>query len=302
MADRQHVGFIGLGQMGEPMATNVAAQGIDLTVFDTRTDVTSKVAHKIGARQAESIFEVGEYAPIVVLSLPNGQAVRDVVLGTETIAGLVESLQSGSILIDMSSSEPNSTRSLGDTLRENQIYMLDAPVSGGVKKATTGMLTIMTGGDQTIVESLAWLFDAIGEKRFYTGPLGSGHAMKALNNYVSAAGLVAASEAVRVGSAFGIDSSLIVDILNGSTGRNNSTENKFHQYILPKNYASGFSLGLMAKDVKIASNLARRTNISGGFLEICTELWGQASVELGADADHTEFIKVLGPDNDSDYL
>ena len=127
----------------------------------------------------------------------------------------------------------------------------------------------------------------MGKSIFETGPIGSGHAMKALNNYVSAAGLLAACEALRVGTQFGLDPVLMTDILNASTGRNNSTEVKLKPFVIPKNYTSGFSMALMAKDLRTADDLARQIDVPAPFSHACSALWAQALDALGSEADHT---------------
>jgi 3-hydroxyisobutyrate dehydrogenase len=171
--------------------------------------------------------------------------------------------------------------------------VVDAPVSGGVKRALDGSLAIMLGGDAEVARRVMPLLAPLGGAIFRTGPLGSGHAMKALNNYVSAAGLAAAAEAVIVGSHFGLDPLVIVDVLNASTGRNNSTENKLKQQVLSGEFASGFALGLMAKDLHTAADIARHLGVAAPLAEACDRLWSAADAALGAGADHTEIFRYL---------
>jgi 3-hydroxyisobutyrate dehydrogenase len=216
--------------------------------------------------------------------------VREVVLGD---SGLVSGLQTGAIVIDMSSSEPIGTRELGEVLAGKGIGMIDAPVSGGVKRAEDGSLATMVGGDPAVIARVRPVLEAMAKQIFLTGPLGSGHAMKALNNLVSAAGLWMAAEALLVGKQFGLAPETMVDVLNASTGRNNSTENKFKQHILSRAFGSGFSLGLMAKDLRTAQELAVATGVFAPFARCCTELWNEALGELGAAADHTAIVRVL---------
>ena len=171
--------------------------------------------------------------------------------------------------------------------------MLDAPVSGGVKKAVSGKLAIMLGGDdEAAKDAVVPLLETMG-KVFRTGPLGSGHALKALNNFLSASGLAAACEALIVGKKFGLDPATMIDVINASTGRNNSTENKFHSLILDGNYASGFALDLMAKDLNAAARLARELGIDVHILQHAAAMWSDADARLGAGADHVEIHKYL---------
>ncbi len=206
---------------------------------------------------------------------------------------LVAHLAADTVIIDMSSSAPIGTRELSDEVAARGIHLLDAPVSGGVKRALDGSLAIMVGGPAEIVARVRPLLEAMGKSIFASGAVGSGHAMKALNNYVSAAGLTAACEALQIGERFGLDPVLMTDILNTSTGRNNSTEVKLKPFVIPKNYASGFSLALMAKDLRTADDLARHLGMSARLsAELCT-LWEEALAELGAQADHTAIDAFL---------
>jgi 3-hydroxyisobutyrate dehydrogenase len=145
----------------------------------------------------------------------------------------------------------------------------------------------MVGGSGTDIAAVRPLLEAMGKSIFETGPIGSGHAMKALNNYVSAAGLLAACEALRVGAKFGLDPVLMTDVLNASTGRNNSTEVKLKPFVIPKNYSSGFSMALMTKDLRTADHLACQLDVPAPFSHACTALWARALDELGSEADHT---------------
>ncbi len=200
---------------------------------------------------------------------------------------LLAGFSRGSVLVDMSSSSPVGTRELGARLAERGVAMLDAPVSGGVGKAADATLSIMVGGDARSIARCRALFEAMGKQIFIAGPLGSGHAMKALNNYVSAAGLVAAVEGVLAAQRFGLDPRNVVDILNASTGMNNSTLNKFHQFILSRAFDSGFSLDLMVKDLRTALEVARSTGSPAPLAEACLEAWTEAQASLGPGKDHT---------------
>lgn len=284
------VGFVGLGNMGWPMARNLAAGGIRLMVADAKDGVAKAFAAETGATPAGSLQELAHAAAVIILMLPNGDVVRDLLLGDK---GLVPHMSAGSVVIDMSSCDPVGTQEIGKALAEHGIEMLDAPVSGGVKRAVPGELAIMVGGEAELYERVKSLLDLMGSKVFRAGPLGAGHAIKALNNYVSAAGLVAAADAVRIAARFGIAPGEAVDILNASSGRNNSTEVKFHQFILSETYNSGFSLSLMAKDIGIASEMAKEKGSFAPLLAQCLDLWREAGDHLPADTDHTGIFKYL---------
>jgi 3-hydroxyisobutyrate dehydrogenase len=288
LAPPARIGFVGLGQMGRPMARNLARAGFTLALADLDRVHTQALAAELQGETPASLRALGAACEAVVTMLPDGKTVRDAVLGE---SGLAAGLARGAIVIDMSSSSPVGTRELGAALAERGVSLVDAPVSGGVGRAVDGSLAIMAGGDEAAIERVRPVLAALGKTIFLTGPLGSGHAMKALNNYVSAAGLVAAVEAVLAGSRFGLDPSTMVAILNASTGRNNSTENKLPQFVLPRDFSSGFSLGLMVKDLRTALELAHATGTPVPLAETCVAAWVEAERELGGSADHTAVVK-----------
>ena len=221
------------------------------------------VAAEHGARgAASSLAELAKNSDVVITMLPDGHIVRRVALGqgARTTTASSKASRKARVIIDMSSSAPVGTRELGKDLAERGISLIDAPVSGGVRGAVAATMSIMIGGDKAIADRYDDLLSAMG-KRFYVGTLGSGHAAKVLNNYVSAAGLAAAAEAVLVAERFGIDPQTLINVINASTGRNNSTENKFAQFILNGKFNSGFALGLMAKDITLAMEVAEACNV-----------------------------------------
>src|SRR5882762_3313865 len=266
------VGFVGPGKMGNPMARNLARAGYGIVAHDLDPNALRRARDATGAEAPGSLKAMASRCEAVITMLPDGNAVRAVVFGSGGSADcLLAGLSRGSILVDMSSSSPLGTRELGARLAERGVAMLDAPVSGGVRKAADATLSIMVGGDaQSIARSLP-ILEAMGRQIFLTGPLGPGHAMKALNNYVSAAGLVAAAEGVLAAQRFGLDPGNVVDILNASTGMNNSTLNKFHQFILSRTFDSGFSLDLMVKDLNTALEVARSTGSPARLAGACLE-------------------------------
>lgn len=282
-APPERIGFVGLGRMGAPMARNLARAGFTLAVADASDAAVKRFAADVACETPASLAALGGACRAVITMLPDGKVVRDVALA----AGLAP----GSIVIDMSSSAPVGTRELGATLAARGIALVDAPVSGGVRKAVDGSLSIMTGGDAAAIERVRPVLAAMGRRIFLTGPLGAGHAMKALNNYVSAAGLAAAAEAVIAGTRFGLDAATIVSILNASTGKNNSTENKFPQFVLTRAFDSGFSIALMVKDLRIALDVARATGSPVPLGEACLEAWTRAEHLLGGQADHTAAVQ-----------
>lgn len=290
----ERIGLVGLGQMGAPMGRNLARAGFRLVVADVNPDAVRRFAEVTSCEVPPDLKSLGAACRVVITMLPDGATVRRVVLGETTRDGedcLVAGLAQGAVVIDMSSSSPVGTRELGPLLETRGITLIDAPVSGGVKKAIDGTLAIMAGGDPAAIEAVRPVLDAMGGKVFATGPLGAGHAMKALNNYVSAAGFAAAAEAVLAGARFGLEPETIVAILNASTGRNNSTENKFPQMVLPRTFNSGFTVGLMVKDLRIALEVAKASGMPAPFAEACLAEWTATERELGGGADHTAAVQ-----------
>jgi 3-hydroxyisobutyrate dehydrogenase len=278
------VGFVGLGRMGTPMVRRLAAAGIAVRGHDTvpRPELADVVT-LVGEAS-----EVADGAPVVILMLPDSAAVDAVVHG----AGLLDALAPGAVLVDMGSSEPLRTRALADEVAARGATLVDAPVSGGVSGATAGTMTIMVGGPDDAVAGLEPLLAALGRVR-PVGPVGAGHALKALNNLMSAAHLLASSEALLAGQRFGLDPAVMLDAVNGSSGRSGSTQTKWPDFVLPETYDSGFALALMVKDIRIALGLIRATEVPSGHAARTVELWAEAAAALGPGADHTEVVRWL---------
>jgi len=287
MTQQKTVAFIGLGQMGRPMSGHLAKAGYRVRAFDASPDTLAAVAAETAATACASAAEAARGADVLITMLPDGKIVRQVLLD----AGTAAALPRGASVVDMSSSDPVGTRELGEALAALGLTLIDAPVSGGVARARTAQLSIMAGGDAAAIERLRSLLETMGNRVFLTGPLGSGHAMKALNNYVSAAGLAAVCEALVVGRAFGLDPAAMNEVLNASTGKNNATEVKVKQFLLSGAFNSGFSAGLMTKDLATAAQLADAMGIEAPFAHDCVAVWRKMVAALGAAADHTEFFR-----------
>ncbi len=236
------VGFIGIGTMGWPMASNILKGGHDLTVFDATPGRAAEFAKDVGGKAASSIGQIADN-DVVVTMLPTGPIVRQALTQDESGA-FIEAAKPGLIVVDMSSSEPGGTRELGKILAEKGVVLVDAPVSGARPRAIDGTLAIMIGGeDETAIAKATPVLECMGAKLFRTGSLGTGHAMKALNNYIAAAGSAAVSEALLIARRFGLDGEVMTDILNVSTGRNFTTEMLLKQHILPGTFSGGFTRG-----------------------------------------------------------
>ena len=283
-----NVAFIGVGSMGAPMAACIARAGHVLTVYDSVRERAERVATEHGCQVARRLDGLAA-ADFVVTMLPTGQIVRDLYLRE----GLALKLSRGTIAIDMSSSDPVGTRDLGAALAASGITLIDAPVSGGVPRALQGTLTIMIGGDDpAAIDRARPLLAAMGDRLFDTGGLGSGHAMKALNNFVAAAGFAACAEALLAGQRFGLDPARMVEILNVSTGRSFLTDLVLREHVVDGRFATGFQLGLLAKDVRIAADLAHELRLDAPLVRLVSERFETARDVLGYTRDHTEAIKA----------
>lgn len=289
------LGFVGIGTMGAPMVRCLVKAGYRPMLLDANPDAARAVAQEAALGVATSAEDLGGACDIVILMLPTSAIVHNVCMGSgDGKSGLAAGLSAGTIIVDMSSSDPVETRKLGALLKERGIRLIDAPVSGGVRKAVAGTLAIMLGSDdEDAVAPVTHVLEAMGTV-YRTGPLASGHASKALNNYVSAAGLAAACEAVIVGAKFGLDPETLINVINASTGRNNSTENKLVQFILSGEFTkAGFALDLMAKDVGLAASLSDALELDLPGLREARRLWSEASGKLQGGADHTEIYRYL---------
>lgn len=285
--DVDRIAFIGLGVMGSRMSRRLVDAGSEVIGFDpveaARTDLVT-----VGGQAAGTAAEVVADAGYVILMLPGSRVVESV-LGDEA---LLDALKPGVVLIDMSSSEPESTRKLASTLAERAITLLDAPVSGGVRGAETGTLTIMAGGPDDAVAAAAPVIAPLGTLR-HVGGTGAGHAVKAINNLLAATNLLAAAEGVAAGRRFGVDPGVLIETINAASGRSAATQLKFPQHILPGTYDSGFALALMLKDMRIATELARSVGAPATLGEQAVELWRRAAADLDPGADQTDLARWI---------
>ena len=281
------IGFVGLGNMGQPMSARLAAVGFRVTAFDIDASARERAAGEPGVDVVSTLSAVAAGTRAVILILPNSQVVREVVLDE----GLLEALEPRTLLLDMSSSDASETRALAGRLTAHGVRFLDAPVSGGVTGAREGTLTIMVGGAEGDLADCRPALEALGDEVIHVGDLGAGHALKALNNLLSATSLLASSEALVTAIEFGLDPEVVLDVLNRSSGRSWSTELKLPKFVLTGSFDSGFALRLMLKDMRIATSLARKVGTPALLGETVAEYWAQAAGALAEDADHTEIAK-----------
>ena len=289
------VGFIGIGVMGWPMASNVLKGGHDLTVYDLDQDAVARFTSDVGGKGASSVAELAG-SQVVVTMLPTSKHVRAALAEAEGGAFL-KAIEPGLVVIDMSSSAPGDTKELGPILAQHGATLVDAPVSGARPRAITGTLALMVGGDdEAAIEKAMTVLKTMGDRIFRTGPLGSGHAMKALNNYVAATGLMAVCEAILIGKRFGLDGEVMADILNVSTGKNFATENLLKQHMLSGSFSAGFTLGLMTKDVAIAADLGEQVGLDAPISRLARDRFTYARDKVGAGKDNSACILAWDED------
>ncbi len=279
------VGFVGLGTMGDPMASNVAGGGYDVRLYDVDIERSQALAARIGATALQSSEDLAG-CEAVVFMLPTSAIVRSVLL---TDAGVLRvPFRPGTVLIDMSSSDPNETLETGRLLAAHGVHLVDAPVSGARARAENGTLAIMMGADdEEAADRAEPIIQTMSERIFRTGALGTGHAMKALNNFVAAAAYTASTEALVAGERFGLDPQTMVDIFNASTGQSFVTTHVLEDHIVKRNYATGFALPLMTKDVRIALNLQQSVHHAAPVCEAVTGALSDALEALG-NVDHSK--------------
>lgn len=289
-------GFVGLGNMGGPMAHNLAAAGFDLVVRDVSAEVTEAFA--AGHPGTVVATSPADFAGVelVVTMLPSGETVQDALLSWE--GGIAASLPPGAVVIDMSSAKPSDTLHLQQALTDKDVRVIDAPVSGGVPRAVTGELAVMVGGEPDDIAKAQPVLRVLGdpERQFRTGKLGSGHAMKALNNYVGGTTYVITAEALAIGKRFGLDTGMMIDIINASTGRSFNSEMVLAPHVVTGTYSTGFALGLLAKDVHIAATIAEDAGVPAPVLSVSDEMWAKAAAAIDPGADHSVAHQVWYPE------
>ena len=276
------IGFVGLGAMGSVMAPLPLKAGYNVTGFDPATNLKESSGVRIASRLIDLIE-----CDTIIFMLPDGTVV------TKAARELVGAGFKG-LFIDMSSSQPDSTIALGHELGEKAVRLIDAPVSGGRKKAILGELMVMTGGNQDNFKSARRLLECFGNVA-HVGPLAAGHAMKALNNFVSAAGMLASMQALATAESYGIKPEIFTKVINSSTGRNNTTEVKLKPYIISRRYESGFFLSLMAKDISIADQLMKNAGFGTPTSSALNDYLSEAVEVLGPKTDHTGLYEMVNP-------
>jgi 3-hydroxyisobutyrate dehydrogenase len=283
------VGFAGLGVMGWPMVSQLAAAGYATTLYDTAPGRARSLADTLaGARVASTPAELAAQSDIVFTMVPDGGVVQALVTGRD---GLLEGLRRGSLVVDTSSSQPWLTEDTGRRLGEVGVAMVDAPVSGAEWGAKAAELVFMCGGAAADVERARPLLDCMGKAVFHLGPLGAGHAMKCLNNLITSMNFLALSEGLAIGKRYGLDPAAMVDVLDSSTGMSWVSQTHIRQRVLSRSFDDPFKLALMLKDIGIAMRLARGEDVAAPFCALGEELWQAAGRAAEPGASVSELVR-----------
>jgi 3-hydroxyisobutyrate dehydrogenase-like beta-hydroxyacid dehydrogenase len=287
----QEIGFVGLGNIGRPMALNVLKRFGQLTVFDIDGARVRALA-EAGAFAAVSLAELASKARVILLSLPTSAEVERVLVGDDGIAG---SAAPGTLVIDLTSGSPPRSQDIAKRLAEHSIRYIDAGVSGGVAGAEAATLGIMIGGDDADVANAMPYLQAIGKTIVHMGPVGAGHMTKALNNLLLAANMVVASEALALAAKAGLAPEKVVAAINGSSGRSYITEYRFPNFILKGDFSSrgGMAMSLLVKDVAIACDAAKSSGVTMFVGNLVHQMLMRISDELGSTAPNQSVARAI---------
>ncbi len=284
------VGFIGIGKMGLPMARCLCDKGYKLNIYDVDKGKCNQLAQQYPAVTVSGTpGEVAAASEIIITMLPDASCVKQVVYADD---GILAKITGKKILIEMSSSEPKVTKEICQSLQQKEAEMLDAPVSGGVSGAEKGTLTIMVGGKEAVFEKYKQILLAMGSKAILVGDIGSGHAIKAFNNLLSATTMWITGEVLAMGVKSGLKPEKMLEVLNMSTGRSNSSENKFPRFVLNRKFDLGFSGMLTLKDVKIATGIGEEMHVPLILAGLVEQLWSYG-LAVKPDMDQTEIVKII---------
>jgi 3-hydroxyisobutyrate dehydrogenase len=287
------IGFAGLGVMGRPMVSHLAAAGHAMTLYDVAPGLASEIAAtgalaQAGAHAAATPAELAARSDVVVTMVPNGSVVQALACGDD---GLLRGFRPGALLLDTSSSEPWLTEATGRLLAAAGVAMVDAPVSGAQWGAEAAELVFMCGGAAVDLERVRPLLETMGKAIFHLGALGAGHAMKCLNNLVTATNFLAVAEGLAIGKRCGLDPAAMVDVLDQSTGMSWISRTHIRQRVISRSFDDPFKLALMLKDIGIAMQLARTADVPVPLSALNQELWRAAGRDAAAEASVSELAR-----------
>ena len=283
------VAFLGLGAIGAPMARHLAPR-YELSVWNRTASKATAFAKETSSQAASTPADAVRGAAVVITCLPTSKEVETLLEGGD---GMLGAFESGATLIDCTSGDPATSRRIATRLAERGVGFVDAPVSGGVSGAMKGILTIMCGGDEATMARARPVLEAFGEKIVLCGPIGAGHAVKAVNQAMLGVHIWSLSEGLVALQKAGVSPETALDVINSSSGRSNTSMNLFPERVVTRAFPRTFRLALMDKDVRIAADFAREYGVASPLLQLASELLREARRELGEEADHVETVQVL---------
>ncbi|HEY5546723.1 MAG TPA: NAD(P)-dependent oxidoreductase [Gemmatimonadaceae bacterium] len=283
------VAFLGLGAIGAPMARHLAPR-YTLSVWNRTATRSAEFAKETTARAASSPADAVRGAVVAITCLPTSREVESLLDGE---GGMLGAFDRGATLVDCTSGDPATSRRIAARLAERGVGFIDAPVSGGVSGAVKGILTIMCGGDEATMARARPILEAFGEKIVLCGPIGAGHAVKAVNQAMLGVHIWSLAEGLVALQKAGVSTATALDVINSSSGRSNTSMNLFPERVMTRAFPRTFRLALMDKDVRIAADFAREHGVTSPLLQLASELLREARRELGEEADHVETVQVL---------
>jgi len=288
------VAFLGLGDIGSLMAAHLARDPFDLVVWNRTVAKAETFAREHKARVARTPAEAVSGADVVVTCLPSSVEVEAILHGEN---GMLDAFRKGSVLVDCTSGDPPTSRSIAAELGGRGVDFIDAPVSGGTIAAKSGSLTVMWGGEALVFERVRSVIEAFGKKIVHAGQVGSGDALKAINNALLAVHILSTAEGLAVLVKAGVDPKVALEVINASSGRSNSSENLIPQRVLTRAFPRTFRLALLEKDIGIAAVLADDLGVRTPVISLAAERFHEAREQLGEEADHVEAVKMIEREN-----
>jgi 3-hydroxyisobutyrate dehydrogenase len=288
------VAFLGLGDIGSLMAAHLARDPFELVVWNRTVAKAETFARDHKARVALTPAEAVSGADVVITCLPSSVEVEAILHGEN---GMLDAFRKGSVLVDCTSGDPPTSRSIAAELGGRGVDFIDAPVSGGTVAAKSGSLTVMWGGEALVFERVRPVIEAFGKKIVHAGQVGSGDALKAINNALLAVHILSTAEGLAVLVKAGVDPKVALEVINASSGRSNSSENLIPQRVLTRAFPRTFRLALLEKDIGIAAVLADDLGVRTPVISLAAERFHEAREKLGEEADHVEAVKMIEQEN-----
>jgi 3-hydroxyisobutyrate dehydrogenase len=282
------VAFLGLGSIGRPMARKIKEAGFEVTVWNRSAAKVAEFAKGIGVPLAKSAADAVKDVDVVAICLSTSLDVESVLSG-----GAMAGIKKGATVLDLTSGDPATSKRIAAALAERGVAFIDAPVSGGVKGAEAGTLAVMCGGDKKDLDRVRPVIEAFGKTIVHCGPVGSGDAVKAMNQALLALTIWGTGEALVALAKAGVNPAVALEVINASSGRSNASMNLFPERVLNRSFPRTFRLALMDKDVRIAAQIARDERVPAPLTQLVSDLCSAARKELGEEADHVETVQVI---------